>query len=229
MKALLRLQYYLIGGLKTALLFAAIPFLFILIRRADNPEIGLSVGSVVIIAMIIGILPLQILFGESGSQWSEYAKALPYSRRQTVDSKYLFSLLCAAFTAVPAAALSPVMTLLNPAALSESGYSSAAEAALMFAATAAAVVLQEAAIFYPIRFRRDDHLRTFLIFAALLGVILLPYLLHIPIEAAGRPPKAFFQDTHHLPLRMLADAAVCYPFSWLLSRWFFWGKGRDSA
>lgn len=225
MKALLRTQYHLIGGLKTALFCAALPLLFALLRitlfrTAAEPGINVSDGffPVVTAAFVISMLLPCIITAETGSRWSEYVKALPYSPEQLVDSKYVFSILCAAFAAVTAAAVLPLLMLRNPALLSDTVYTSAANAALMYAATAAAIVLQFSAVLYPLHFRRRYDLPTFLSFAVLLGIIMLPYLLHIPIETAGRPAEAFLPDTHKLPLRMLADAAVCYPLSWLLSR-----------
>ncbi|MBR3446710.1 MAG: ABC-2 transporter permease [Oscillospiraceae bacterium] len=231
MKALLRIRFYLSGKLKIAARGTALSLLYALIRPAAESVLRVSDGfpSVIMAAFVFGIDALFVSAAESGSRWQEYAKTLPYSDGQLVDSAYLFSLLYAAFAAVPAAAVLPVLLLRNPALLSGSPDTSAAEAALMFAVTAAAAVLQISAFLYQVFYRRNSSLKSFGVFAAFLVLLLLPYLLYVPVKAADGQTTAFLKNTQKLPLWMLADAAVCYPLSWLLSRRLYCRRGRKKV
>ena len=85
MKALLRKEYYILGGKKTLLLFIALIAL---------PAILLN-WSAIPAALMIGFctLPYSLSAKDDNARWWTYSKTLPYSRGQIVDAKYLFQLL----------------------------------------------------------------------------------------------------------------------------------------
>ena len=84
MKALLRKEYYILGG-RTAILTAvvlAVPAL--LLNWSFN---------LVMLAIILCVLPFALDTKDINARWWTYAKTLPYSRDQIVDAKYLFHLV----------------------------------------------------------------------------------------------------------------------------------------
>lgn len=229
MKALLRLNFYLSGGYKNLLILAAIPFLLLLENHivGSEPDVGFSILTVGAIGVIIGITPFSLNAVKTQSHWQTYAKTLPYHRTQIVDSHYLFSLLDAVFAAVVGSAAVSVQMLLNPALLSETPYKSSAAFSLMYAAAAAAITLHLAAFQYPLHFRQQSSIRSYVLFTALSLLLLLPYLMYLTAHMDFAGTVTVLPDTRWLPLLMLAVSAACYPLSWLMSRRAYCGANTE--
>ena len=98
MKALLRKDFYLIGG-KRGLLTAFITFLsmalFLRFSLGNESFESISPMRWLGIGFSLGLLPDATDRAEAQSRWRTYAKTLPYSRRDKVCAKYVFSLLAA--------------------------------------------------------------------------------------------------------------------------------------
>lgn len=233
MKALLRLKYYMTGGLIFLLILTAYPLLLVLLMillpfgKKDITSLSMIILN---IGVYVGIMQSNSERAEAASRWRTYAKTLPYSRRQHVDAKYLFSLLAAGLTFLSVAAAVTLLILLRPDCLSEYPYApSAAYLILMHASFSAAIVLLFAVILYPLYFRRSRGMGTYAA-AAVTGLLFFAAPIYVFMHftqsflwCRWEPMPPFTQS---LPFLLLGGTAVCYLLSWLLSRRFYCRKKR---
>ena len=231
MKALLRLNYYMIGGNKIVLAVAAILFFFLLLPISRRGDASFTVILSLNFGAAIGFTPVGIEKAESVSRWRSYVKTLPYTREQFVDAKYLFSLISAAAAALLGAVMLPLMMLRNPEAASALTYApSAAEFSLMNAALAAAIVLYAAAIHYPSYFRRPGGIVLFAVgFSGLIfgfGFIFFPKYMMALNRCELEPLTPFMRC---LPYLLFAVSAVCDLLSWLYTRKTYCRRKRRRA
>ena len=237
MKALLRLNYYMIGGYKIVLAVATILFFVLLFPLSRRWDASFTVILSLNFGAAIGFTPVGIEKAESVSRWRSYAKTLPYTREQFVDAKYLFSLLSAAAAALLGAVMLPLLMLRNPEAVSALTYApSATEFSLMNAALAAAIVLYAAAIHYPSYFRRTGGIVLFAVgFSAFIfgfGVIFFPkYMMSMSymmsLSRGEREPLTPF--VRCMPYLLLAGSAAGCLLSWLYSRKTYCRRKRRRA
>ncbi|MBP0966796.1 MAG: ABC-2 transporter permease [Oscillospiraceae bacterium] len=230
MKALLRLNYYMIGGYKIVLAVAAILFFVLLLPLSRRWDVSFSVILSLNFGAAIGFTPIGIEKAESVCRWRSYAKTLPYTREQLVDAKYLFSLLSAAAAALLGAVMLPLLMLRNPEAVSALTYApSAAELSFMNAALAAAIVLYAAAIHYPSYFRRTGGIVLFAVgFSAFIFAFAIFFAKYM--MALDRCKWAPLTSSMHLvPYLLLAGSAVCCLLSWLYTRKTYCRRKRRRA
>ena len=220
MKGLLRKEFYCAGGFMLLAAYAAIYPLLILVSRFT--EVGFASMGTMLIIIQFALLPYTVDMAEARARWRTYAKVLPYSRRQFVDAKYLFSLLAA----LTAACMNTVFTLLR--ALIEPNTS--ADKFEMFrypaiptAALTAAIILYTAAFLYPFYFRSIRRGNSFLTYfaATVLGLVYalpfgIPAFIYFISMMSTRPEPVAF-GIRIIPYILLAVSLAVYPLSWLLS------------
>lgn len=236
MKALLRMYYYMVGGLIFLLLLTAYPLLLVLLMILlpfGTKDITALSMLILNIGVYVGIMQFNSERAEAASRWRTYAKTLPYSRRQQVDAKYLFSLLAAGLTSLSVAAAVTLLILLRPDCLSEYPYApSAAYLILVHASFTAAIVLLFAAISYPLHFRRSRGFGTYAA-AAVTGLLFFaaPFYVFMRfndgiLNCKWEPMTSFSQS---LPFLLLCGAVVCYLLSWVFSRKIYCREKRRKS
>ena len=222
MKALLRMNYYLIGGHITALILIAFPFLTLMLPFSGKADAINCLILSAIFGFAIGIVTNTVDNTVLQSRWRSYAKTLPYTREQLVDAKYLFSLLIAAAAAFLSTVILPLLLLKTPAALSELTYApSAAELSLMNAALTAALALQMAAFQNDLYFHRAGGI-LILIVQLILGfpffILFFFAFVYLCQHLDWCKWEPLTLLARCLPYLLLAVSAVCYLFSWVYTR-----------
>ena len=230
MKALLRLNYYMIGGHISALIIIAFPFLSMLLPISRRGDASFAIIMSIMLGFIIGSVLFGIEKAESVSRWRSYAKTLPYTREQFVDAKYLFSLLSAAAAALLGAVMLPLLMLRNPEAVSALTYApSATEFSLMNAALAAAITLYVVAIQHPAHFRCPGGYLLFTVGLSVFilgsGIIFAKYMM--ALDRCKWAPLT--SSMHRMPYLLLAGSVICCLLSWLYTRKTYCRRKRRRA
>ena len=216
MKALLRKEYYIIGGHKYLLILFIAPLALHLWANYlyhDEAEFFYPMAAF-IIGFPIGLLPTSTDRLEAQSRWRTYAKALPYSRAEKVFAKFLFSLLAA----MVGTAVCAVSMLLQHC----SAFRVTTNAAITLV-----TALNTSAFLYPLIFRRIRRGGSFLFYliATLLGIVyFLPqFSLLVAFSTASTmrsgiaPLTAPPQLLLYAPYIALPVSVMIYLLSWMLT------------
>ena len=229
MKGLLRMQHYLSGGQWIILLDFGFPVLISLLP-VNPPNISTCMMFVAYISIFTGMMPVTAQRAASVSRWNNYIKAMPYTRRQQVDAKYLYSLLTVIPAVLSSLLLLPFVQLCNPNMMNEFPYAPpAAFLMLMYAALTAAAILQMTAFLLPLSFIRRGGIGTYLVGMAVgapfvcIYIGILAYLSHHLYLCKWEPVS---KTALMIPFLLLALAVICYPLSWLLSRRLYCRKRK---
>lgn len=229
MKGLLRIQHYLSGGQWIIPLDFGFPVLISLLP-VNPPNISTCMMFVAYISIFTGMMPVREHEAASVSRWNSYIKTMPYTRRQQVDAKYLYSLLTVIPAVLSSLLLLPFVQLRNPNMMNEFPYAPpAAFLMLMYAALAAAAVLQMTAFLLPLSFLRRGGIGTHLAGTAVgapfvcIYIGILAYLSHHLYLCKWEPVS---QTALMIPFLLLALAVICYPLSWRLSRRLYCRKRK---
>ncbi|MBQ6039173.1 MAG: ABC-2 transporter permease [Oscillospiraceae bacterium] len=211
MKALLRKEFYLLGGYKYLLTMFIAPFALLLWMKFIHCEAEIFCPIIsIVIGFPLGLLPDITDRLEAQSRWRTYAKALPYSRADKVNAKYVFSLL--------AALTGSVLTFLPMLLLHCSAYRVTTGASITLV-----TVLNTSAFLYPLIFRRIRRGSGFLyhLIAALLGIVyFLPQcslLVAFCTASAQSSIKAPPQLLMYMPYIAVPVSLVIYLLSWRLT------------
>lgn len=232
MKGLLRITHYLSGGYWIILLDFGFPVLISLLP-VNKPDISTCMMFVAYISIFTGMMPVTAQRAASVSRWNSYIKTMPYTRRQLVDAKFLYSLLTVIPAVLAALLLLPYFQLRNPNMMNEFSYAPpAAFLMLMYAALAAAAVLQMTAFLLPLSFIRRGGIGTYLAGTAVgapfvcIYIGILAYLSHHLYLCKWEPVS---QTALMIPFLLLVLAAVCFVLSWRISRKLYCRRGRKKV
>ncbi|MDE6732309.1 MAG: ABC-2 transporter permease [Oscillospiraceae bacterium] len=98
MKGLLLKDFYV--ALKSCKMYFIIDAIFIVMSFALSEFLDDSIAFLLFPVLISGEISISLLSFDEKSKWSKYSGALPYSAGQMVSSKYLFSIIFVALTAL---------------------------------------------------------------------------------------------------------------------------------
>lgn len=213
MKALLR-KDYLIGGRYLLTVFITFLSMALFLRFSLGNESFEFISPMIWVGIgfSLGLLPDATDRAEAQSRWRTYARTLPYSRRDKVCAKYVFSLL-AALAGTASVTLLMMMMLLHCSA---------------FRVTAGAAItlitaLNTSAFQYPLiflRIRRGGSV-LFNLIAAVLGIVYFLPQFVLLIAFFTAQARNYITPPHQLILYVpyigVPVSLVIYLLSWLLT------------
>ena len=230
MKGLLRITHYMSGGLWVIPFDFGFPLLFCLLPFGKKPDSSLCMFIVMYISVMTGMMPVAAQKAASVSRWKTYMKTLPYTRRQQVDAKYLYSLLTVIPAVLAALLTLPIVLRFNPDMLSEFPYAPpAALLMLVYGALTAAVILLMAAFLHPLSCIRRGGIRTVLVSiaaAAPFTFIYISIFAYFSSHLYRCKWEPISKAALLIPFLLLALAVICYPLSWRLSRRLYCRKRK---
>lgn len=232
MKGLLRVTHYLSGGYWIILLDFGFPVLISLLP-VNPPNISTCMMFVAYISIFTGMMPVREHEATSVSRWKSYIKTMPYTRRQQVDAKFLYSLLTVIPAVLAALLLLPYFQLRNPNMMNEFPYAPpAAFLMLMYAALTAAAIMQMTAFLLPLFFIRRGGIGTYLAGTAVgapfvcIYIGILAYLSHHLYLCKWEPVS---QTALMIPFLLLVPAVICFVLSWRISRKLYCRRRRKKV